>query len=430
MRIFYNILTNSLIASVSNNFIWFALTFWAYLETKSVISTSIISGVYLTINASTGFWLGSIVDHHLKKNAMLLSSFCSLIAYVLGYLLLISYPEEVFHTINSFPYWSLIIILLLGVIAGNIRSIALPTLVTILLSDEQRDKANGMVGSMTGTSFALTSVFSGITLARLGLQGVLLIAIFMTIITLIHLFNLQFNEKLTKHSQENPRKLDIKGTIKSILSVPGLFALILFTTLNNLLGGVFMSLMDAYGLSLVSVEVWGVLLSVLSFGFIAGGLFIAKKGLGVNPLKTLFIANIIMWLTCIFFTIQPWIILLISGMFVWMSLSPFVEAIEQTIIQKVVPLERQGRVFGFAHSVEQAASPLTAFIIGPLAQYIFIPYMTTGAGVQLIGNWFGVGEGRGIALVFTVTGVIGLIITLFAMKSKFYKLLSKSYLEN
>jgi len=137
-----------------------------------------------------------------------------------------------------------------------------------------------------------------------------------------------------------------------------------------------------------------------------------------------------MWLTCIFFTIQPWIILLISGMFVWMSLSPFVEAIEQTIIQKVVPLERQGRVFGFAHSVEQAASPLTAFIIGPLAQYIFIPYMTTGAGVQLIGNWFGVGEGRGIALVFTVTGVIGLIITLFAMKSKFYKLLSKSYLEN
>jgi len=36
-------------------------------------------------------------------------------------------------------------------------------------------------------------------------------------------------------------------------------ALILFATFNNFLGGVFMSLMDAYGLSLVSVQVWGAL---------------------------------------------------------------------------------------------------------------------------------------------------------------------------
>ena len=86
-----------------------------------------------------------------------------------------------------------------------------------------------------------------------------------------------------------------------------------------------------------------------------------------------------------------------------------------------------GRVFGFAHSIEQAASPLTAFLIGPVAQFTFIPFMTTGAGVHLIGGWFGTGVGRGIALVFTTAGVIGLAVTLVAMRSPAYRLLAERY---
>ncbi len=45
--------------------------------------------------------------------------------------------------------------------------------------------------------------------------------------------------------------------------------MIFFAMMNNFIGGVFMSLMDAYGLSLVSVEVWGIMLAVTSTGFIA-----------------------------------------------------------------------------------------------------------------------------------------------------------------
>jgi DHA3 family multidrug efflux protein-like MFS transporter len=84
-------------------------------------------------------------------------------------------------------------------------------------------------------------------------------------------------------------------------------------------------------------------------------------------------------------------------------------------------------VFGFAQSVEQAASPVTSFLIGPVAQLIFIPFMTTGAGVGLIGDWFGSGTDRGLALLFTVTGLIGLLVTIAAMRSGAYRLLSKKY---
>ena len=137
-----------------------------------------------------------------------------------------------------------------------------------------------------------------------------------------------------------------------------------------------------------------------------------------------------MWIVCIFFTIQPSVWLLAIGMLIWMSLVPFFEAAEQTIIQKVVPQERQGRVFGFAQSLEQAASPLTAFMIGPIAQFFFIPFMSKGGrGADLIGDWFGVGTGRGIALVFITVGFIGLIVTLIAMRTRAYKLLSARYLK-
>jgi DHA3 family multidrug efflux protein-like MFS transporter len=92
-----------------------------------------------------------------------------------------------------------------------------------------------------------------------------------------------------------------------------------------------------------------------------------------------------------------------------------------------VPMERQGRVFGFAQSIEQSASPLTAFLIGPLTQFIVIPFMTDGAGAMTIGSWFGTGPARGIALVFTIAGVIGVLVTILALNSRQYRDLSAAY---
>jgi DHA3 family multidrug efflux protein-like MFS transporter len=116
-------------------------------------------------------------------------------------------------------------------------------------------------------------------------------------------------------------------------------------------------------------------------------------------------------------------VLLTVGMFIYLCLVPVVEAAEQTILQQTISPERQGRVFGFAQSVEQAASPVTALLIGPIAQFIFIPFMTTGAGVDLIGRWFGTGADRGLALLFTLTGLVGLTVTLLAMRSRAYRAL-------
>jgi DHA3 family multidrug efflux protein-like MFS transporter len=424
---FYVILVNTLVASLTNNLVWFAVTFWVYLETKSVVATSIMAGVYSGTVALSGFFLGSLVDRYKKKNSMMLSSIGSFILYAVAFAIYSLTPLKIFSNPESPVLWVFVVLTLFGAIAGNIRSIALSTLVTILIPEAERDRANGLVGTANGVSFLVSSIFSGLIIGFLGIFWMLIIAIGLTGLALLHLWSVSIPEKGVVHTEEGKGHIDIMGTVRVVGLVPGLFALIFFNTFNNFLGGVFMSLMDAYGLSLVSVQVWGILWGVLSLGFIIGGLIVSKKGLGDQPLRTLFLANIAMWVICVFFTIQKSIVLLGVGMFVYLCLIPVVEAAEQTILQKLITPERQGRVFGFAQSIEQAASPITAFLIGPIAQLIFIPFMTTGAGVELIGSWFGTGKDRGLALLFTVTGLIGLIVTLIAMRSHAYKILLSNY---
>lgn len=427
MKQFYLLLGNMLLASVTNTFVWFALIFWLYLETKSVLATSIMTGIYLVTVALSGFWFGSIVDHNKKKVAMLVSSISTLVLFSAGFCVYFFTPSELFQSINNAHVWILVFLILAGVIAGNIRNIALPTTTTFLVAEDQRDKANGMAGMVMGISFSVSSIASGFILSLAGFTWVLLIGLLLTALTIIHLLMIRIPEKDLVFTEEKPKKLDIAGTIAVLRSIPGIFSLIFFTTFNNFLGGVFMPLMDPYGLSLVSLQTWGVLWGFLSLGFIFGGLYISKYGLGKKPLQTLFRINIVMWIVCIFFAIQPSIILLSVGMLIWISIVPFIEATEHTVIQKIVPPERQGRVFGFAQSVESTASPLTAFLIGPIAQFIFIPFMTNGKGVNLIGSWFETGPGRGIALVFIATGIVGLCVTLIAMRSRAYHVLSKAY---
>jgi len=429
MKTFYQILANTLLANVTNMTVWFAMIFFIYLETRSVTATSIVSGIFLVATAVSGIWFGSLVDHNKKKTVMLLSGLISLVIYSIGFIVYLSVPAETWKDATSPILWTFVPFLLLGVIAGNLRGIALPTLVTILIPEDSRDKANGLVGTTTGIIFLITSAISGFLVGHSGLYLVLILAMVVMALSIAHLFFTEIPEKEIVHLEGQPPKVDLRGTFKVVAAVPGLIALIFFTTFNNFLGGVFMGLMDAYGLSLVSVQTWGVLWAILSCGFIVGGLFIAKWGLGKNPLFAMFAANICIWTISSVFTIQPSIILLSVGMFIYISVIPFIEAAEHTIVQKVVPLERQGRVFGFAQSVEMSASPLTTFMIGPITELFFIPFMTTGAGVGLIGGWFGTGADRGIALVFTVTGIIGLIITLIAMNSKFYRLLSDRYMK-
>ncbi|KJL43578.1 MFS transporter [Microbacterium trichothecenolyticum] len=428
LRAFYQVLVNTALANVTSSYLWFALTFWVYLETKSVLATAIIGGSYMLLVAVFGVVFGVIVDHMKKKSVMLLSSIVTVSAYVVAGAMFVAFPESALLDWTGPWFWAFAGVILLGGVVENLRNIALSTTVTLLVPGDRRDKANGLVGAVQGIAFMVTSVFSGLSIGLLGMGWTVAIAIAATGVALIHLIFVPIPERGVAHVEgEAPKGFGFKGVIPAVMAVPGLLALILFSTFNNLVGGVFMALMDPYGLTLFSVEMWGIVLGVTSFGFIIGGALVARFGLGKNPVRTMLLVNIGIALLGMTFAIREWWWLYGLGILIFMALMPIAEASEQTIVQRVVPFEKQGRVFGFAASVESAAAPVSAFLIGPIAQFWLIPYMNSPEGQQAWGWLLGEGEARGIALAFAGASLVLLLVVLLAFVSKPYRELSDAY---
>ena len=420
-RAFRQLLVNTLVSSATTQFLWFALSFWVYLETRSVVAVSVIGGSFALASAVLGVAYGSWVDHHRKHAAIVLATTASLASFVAAGALYLAIPSDDLLEMGSLWFWLLVALVMIGAVAGNLRAIVLSTCVTLLVDEPERDRANGAVGTVNGVAFTITSVFSGLVIGQLGMGWALAGSTTVMTIALIHLLTVSIDEPTPEPAAEGTSHFDVRAALAAIRAVPGLGMLVGFAAFNNFLGGVFMALLDAYGLSLVSVETWGLLFAVLSLGFIAGGWIVARRGLGRLPLRVILAGNVIAWAVCSVFTITSSITLLAAGLLVWMVVTPIVEAAEQTVLQRTVPFETQGRVFGFAQTVENAAAPITSFLIGPLAEIVFIPSMTDGWGADAIGGWFGTGPDRGLALIFTTAGIAGTIGSLLVWASRSYR---------
>jgi len=427
MRTFLQILANTMVANVTTSFLWFALTFWVYLETRSVLATGIIGGAYMLLVAFFAMIFGTIVDRHRKLGVMVFSSIVTLAAFGIAGALYLVQPEAALLDLGGPWFWAFSGIILFGSVIEHMRNIALSTTVTLLVPVDRHANANGLVGTVQGLAFLVTSVFSGLSIGLLGMGWTLVIAIALTLVTLVHLLTLRVPEAQPVAEDGRAPAIDLRGSIAALRAAPGLFALILFSTFNNLIGGVYMALMDPYGLTLFPVEIWGIVLGVTSSGFILGGLAVAKFGLGKNPIRTMLYAVMVMGLLGAVFTIREWWWLYAAGILLYMAIIPLVEAAEQTVIQRVVTFRRQGRVFGLAAAVESAAAPITAFLIAPIAQFWIIPFMESDAGADTWGWLLGDGDARGIALVFVFAGLAMVVLAVLAFTSRAYRLLSAEY---
>src|SRR6478609_5944321 len=306
MRTFVGVLTNTALANITTSYLWFGLTFWVYLETESVLATGVIGGAYMLLVALFSMLFGTIVDRHRKHRVMVLASIVTLIAFGVAGGLYLLYPESQLLDIGGPAFWFFTTIILIGAVVENMRNIALSTTVTLLVPEERHANANGLVGTVQGLAFTVTSVFSGLSIGLLGMGWTLLIAIVLTAAAMVHLLFLRIPEDEPERSTERQPLIDLRGSITAVRAATGLFALIIFSTFNNLIGGVYMALMDPYGLELFAVEWWGVVLGVTSTGFIIGGLLIAKFGLGRNPIRTMLLLCMVMGLLGAMFTIRDW----------------------------------------------------------------------------------------------------------------------------
>ncbi len=425
-RTFVHVLVNTGIAGLTTNFLWFAVVFWVYLETRSILATGILGGAYMILLALCSMWFGSLVDRYRKRRVMLASAWFSMAAFVIGTAIFFVVPAESLLALDRPWFWIFTVVLLAGCVVELLRGLALSTTVTLLVPPERHANANGLVGTVQGLSFIVTSVFSGISIGMLGMGATMIIAVVATALPIVHLLMLRIPEREIAHDP-NRSAVDFRGGMIAILAVPGLLGLIMFTTFNNFASGVYMALLDPYGLTMFPVEIWGIVFGLAGTGFIVGGAVVAKWGLGANPVRTMLVLVAVLGVIGSVVAIREWAWLFIAGIWLFMLLMPAIEAAEQTVIQRVVPFEKQGRVFGLAMTFEAAAAPITSLLIAPIAEFWIVPYMRDGEGEQSWKWLLGEGESRGIALIFLWAGIVTTVIALLALLTPTYRRLSRSY---
>lgn len=426
-RTFAGILVNTALANITTSYLWFALTFWVYLQTRNVIATGVVGGAYMLLIAASSIGFGTLVDRYRKLAVMRFAAGTTLVMFALAGIVLRMTPGNRLPDLTRPWFWVFALVILIGAVVENLRNIALSTTVTILIDPDRRANANGLVGTVQGLMFIVTSVLSGLSVGLLGMGWTVVVALVLTALAFAHLLTLRMPEEKTVAPTDARGGFDLRGSLTAVLAIPGLFALIVFSTFNNFVGGVYLALMDPYGLELFPVQLWGTYFALGATGFLVGGALVAKFGLGANPLRTMLVAVVFMGVLGAVFTLREWAWLYIVGIWLYLVLVPFVEAAEQTVIQGVVPLPRQGRVFGFSMAFESAAAPVTAFVIAPLAQAWIIPYARSPEGAALLAPLLGEGTSRGIALVFLGAGIVLIAAALLAFLTPVYRRISASY---
>jgi DHA3 family multidrug efflux protein-like MFS transporter len=426
MRTFLHVLVNTAVANITTSFLWFGLTFWIYAETRNVIATGVIGGAYMLFISVFSMFFGTLVDRFRKKAVMLWATVVAFFVFCLDAAFFFAIGEEQIVDLRLPWFWIFAVVMLAGAVVEQLRSIALSTTVTLLVPDERHANANGMVGTVQGVSMLVTSVLSGLSIGFLGMGWTLIIGLAAMLLAMLHLAALRIPERDIVHVEGQTKWIDIRGGWAAVLAAPGLLALVLFSTINNFVGGVYMALMDPYGIDLFEVQGWGIWFAVASTGFIAGGALIAATGLGRRPMRTMLLLAAFIGIIGAAFTLREWGWLFIVGCWLYMACIPAIEAAEQTVIQRVVPYEKQGRVFGFAMTFEAAAAPITSLLIAPIAQAWVIPYMR-GEGEARWAWLLGEGQNRGIALIFLIAGLICTVIALLAFLTPQYRRLSAQY---
>lgn len=105
MRTFQRVLVNTLLANITTQMVWFGFTFWAYLQTRSVLVTSILGGSYMLLLAVFSVPFGTLIDRVRKKTAMMLATISTGSAFAIAIILFFLVPAEVLLDLHRPFFW-------------------------------------------------------------------------------------------------------------------------------------------------------------------------------------------------------------------------------------------------------------------------------------------------------------------------------------
>lgn len=397
MRTFGLVWFGQTISIIGSALTSFALYVWVYQQTGSVTQYAMINVFASLTGLLVGPFSGVAVDRYDRRRLMLLADVGAA---------LVSSTVLALAVSGLLRPWHVYLIVAVATALLNFHGPAFTASTTLLVPRRQLARAAGMRQMSEAAASVIAPLLGGYLLIRLQLPGVVLIDLATFLFAFATLLLVRIPQPpRTEHSA-------VAGVSWWQQAVYGwrylrerrpLMRLLIYVVCLNFVFGMALILFTPLVLSFATAPELGRVLSMGGAGALVGGLLMSLTG---GPRKRMwgvigfaFVAS----LSLVLVGASRSLAVISVGAFLVAAGLPLINASAQAIWQAKVAPELQGRVFAFRRLLGQGSTPIALLLAGPLADRVFEPWMAEGGALAgSVGRFIGVGDGRGIALLYLV----------------------------
>ncbi len=375
----------------------FALTLWAYSQTGSALTISLMSFCIYVPYILVSLFAGSFVDRHNKKAIMLISDTAAAIC-TLGVLLLG----------DKLQIWHIYIV---DAVVGCGNAFQQPASSVAVGQLVPREKLT-QVSGLNSFSSNLTMVFSPMLAAALyGIAGLKLILMIDLLSFSVAFLVLLLAIRLPKQATETTKDSAFAGIgegfaflrkEKGLLMVMLTMAAINFfsrLTYENILSPMILerSGNDAFALSTVN--------AAMGIGGIVGGILVSAMKPAKKNARMMYTAAALSFLfgDVTMALGNSTVLWCLAGVAASLPI-PFIMAGNNVLMYNKVPDEMQGRVFAVRNAIQFGTVPIGILLGGFLADQVFEPMFAA--------------PGQGMAMMFLCTGILGCGMSLASLHNR------------
>lgn len=405
LRHFTTILGFQIISEFGSALTSFSLGVWAYQTSDSFTAYGLIFfAASMSVFAAAPI-AGSIVDRLNKKTVLLFSSLGSA---------LISLSIGMLYWFQVLEIWHIFFLTLVNGIIMAFSKPAIVTSIKILIDPNDLAKANGIMATGFGMVSLLAPVAAGVLMVKYGLFTILMIDLTSFCVGIFALSMLRL-----PYRQLAPNETVIEGIKFAwayLKKKSQMFWLIGFYAVLNFFIGIAVVLLQPMILSLTDAEGLGRVMAIAGLGYLAGAILMGVWGGPERKIYAIYGAALFMGLGMFFTPMYTNIWILSLGAFLLSAAVPIFLTANIVIIQKKVETQVLGRVDGLGTIITGFCLPMGYLVAGPIAEYFFEPLMQNpNESLALLQNLYGIGKGRGVAVMISLSSLAVVFIVLVAM---------------
>lgn len=391
----------------------FALAVWVYQTTGSITHYALLS---LFIHLPSIFispFAGAMVDRWSRRQAMIVSDSITGVTALAIMFLVFSQQLQV---------WHIYIAVGISSVCNAFQWPAYISVIPQLVAPKHLSRANGMVQGAIATARILGPSIAGVLIIKIHLHGILLIDFSTYLLAFFTLLSVKFP---ISQQQKIRRKVSIEKLWQEVISGwnyvvvrTGLRQLTIFFGVIYLSAGILQVLFLPMVLSFASEKELGIVMSVSGIGMLLGSVIVSLWGCSKRRIEGILVFVFIQGLCLCLGGLKPAVVLAAIGGFGYLCSRAIVVSLNHTIWQQKVPQYLQGRVFSLQNMMEKFLLVITHLSAAPLVEFMFKPLMSeNGILASSVGRIIGVGDGRGIALLFVLMGLLNIGAVLVAYRT-------------